>query len=109
MPMTAGRLRDRVTILTRTETRSALGVAEVWSESDTIWARVAIVSAISRAAFQQTNNSVITHDILFRHSETLDLAGKRFRWRGADFEIIEPAHDIDGTGAFMRVRVRKLP
>lgn len=106
--MLAGRLRDRIEILERTVSKSALGNAESWDTSRTLWGRMSSISVGSRAIYQQAFNSQVTHRVVFRGRQTFSTQNERFRWRDHDYQIIGPVEDVSGLGRESIILVKRL-
>jgi head-tail adaptor len=89
MPVNPGRLRDVLTIQTRTEVSTANGVLTVWSDDATIYARVIQTGAMGTARYQQAGYSNVTHVVLMRE-RTITLRGHRFVWGARVLEPVAP-------------------
>lgn len=85
--MDVGKLRERVTFQTSSETRNSLGeTVPVWATFAERWASVEGVSSREALQFGQQNLSV-THRIRLRYLPGLSTQ-MRIQWRGRLLEIV---------------------
>ena len=106
--LTAGRLRDRIEILERTVSKTALGNLESWDTSRTLWGTMSGISISSKASFQQAFNNEVTHRVIFRGRVALSVRNNRLRWREKTYQIISAEHDVAGQGQFTIINAKRL-
>lgn len=86
MPLAAGTLRDRVTVLEPNERETALGETILdFTELATVWASVQAISAQDMMQAEQ-NQMTTTHVVTIRYLPALNTK-MRLGWRGKTLEI----------------------
>lgn len=93
-------LKDRVAIQLRVATQTALGETVVWTPVETRHALVIPLDAKARAVYQQLKSEV-SHKIVLRGHQTLNLGLNRFKWKDKTLEPVEPAQQIEGATVVM--------
>ncbi len=89
-------LRSRVTIQAKTSVLGALGETVTWAPVETRYARVVVLDAKARLAYQQLESET-THKVVFRGSVSLSLGTTRLLWKGKTLEPTEPPLEREGA------------
>lgn len=83
----AGEMRERVTILVPSATRTAGGAARLgWATVATVWAKV--MSLSGREVLQSMqSNVIVTHRLYLRYNGSIN-PETRIEWRGQQLEVV---------------------
>lgn len=94
--ISAGDLRERITLQTRTAGQDALGAAlNTWADAFTVWAKAdPLGSSESFAAGQMQAQATVKFTI--RHRADV-VKTQRVVWRGVPYEIMGPPINVDGA------------
>lgn len=100
--MRAGRMTERVKLLSKSVTRDALGGEVItWVEEAEVWSEAMPLTGREFFAAQQAEEAA---DIRFRMRYRTDInATWRLEWRGLRYEIVAPPADLEA-----RKRVTEL-
>lgn len=94
--MKASMLKDRVHIQLRNASHGALGETVTWTPVESKYARVILLDARARAAYQQLQSEV-THKVVFRGKVSLTLGNNRLLWGDVTLEPVEPTQLVEDT------------
>lgn len=93
--MEAGKLNNRITIQTYTDTKDSKGQKiKVWSDAFTIWAEV--VSSTSREFYNAQKNNSETEIVFKVRYRTGITTLKRIKYNGVYYEIVGDPVDVKG-------------
>lgn len=99
----AGRMNERVAILSPTESRSSMGEATItFATEATVWAEVEGLTARDVLQAQQAD-VVASHRIRMRHRPTLTYQ-HRVQWRGKTMEVASVSDRMNRTMTELLVR-----
>ena len=109
-----GQYKHRVRIQRKTVTSSAMGPIEVWTTTETRWARVTTMGiqnqvALSLAKFDEVGYSKSSHIIFFRGIVDLDYGKDRFVFNGKILEMSGKLKDPEGKELNTIVAANSVP
>lgn len=102
-------LNERVEILNKVESRSALGVEKDWPVVAERYALVLTLDTKGQHQYQQIGHSEVTHTMTFRSPLDISLGKSRFRWRGNHFEPLAPPRSTGINNPYVSLPVRLIP
>jgi SPP1 family predicted phage head-tail adaptor len=101
--LTAGELKERVTILERSVSGGKVGEQTVtFAAGDTVWAYVGPVKYMKAAVYRGANLDA-DFEVKIRHRPELTGA-EQIRYGGLDYRIVHLIHDDEGFSTMMLVK-----
>ena len=89
-------LRDRITILQRVATMTAIGETVTWVPVEKRYARVVPMNAKARAIYQQMQSHA-THVVTLRDDVSLSLGDYRILWKDKTLDPTDPPTEREGV------------
>ena len=109
MPVNPGRLRERVELLTGTETNTLGGVITTWDTTGIFWAAVIQIGASGIGKYAQAGHSEVTHELTLRAGPTITLGRTLIKWRDRILQPAMPPRASDHRGRFITVACKEVP
>lgn len=105
--MRAGLMRERVTLLSKSVTRDAIGGEVItWAEEDEVWADVEQLTGREYFGAQQIESEA---EIRFRIRYRTDVTSAwRIEWRDTEYEIVAPPANVKMRNAELEIIARDV-